>query len=152
MAKKADSFIPVNKNAVTRYRLTEFEFSPETYLKIKSATVARRLAFALNSRSETSFAGPAEISAIGLINAVYLTIVRVYTETVQPDLAERLEKSLNAALTTTEQEDLKKEFFTHIHKNCDKQIFMKNLKMQSSNFRFWGVGLLNPAIRSNLFD
>ena len=107
MAKKADSFIPVNKNAVTRYRLTEFEFSPETYLKIKSATVARKLAFALNSRSETSFAGPAEISAIGLINAVYLTVVRVYTETVQPDLAERLEKSLNAALTTTEQEDLK---------------------------------------------
>ena len=50
MAKKADSFIPVNKNAVTRYRLTEFEFSPETYLKIKSATVARKLAFALNSR------------------------------------------------------------------------------------------------------
>ena len=28
-------------------------------------------------------------------------------------------------------------------------IFMKNLKMQLSNFRFWGVGLPNPATQTN---
>lgn len=138
MAKKADSFIPVNKNAVTRYRLTEFEFSPETYLKIKSATVARKLAFALNSRSETSFAGPAEISAIGLINAVYLTVVRVYTETVQPDLAARLEKSLNAVLTKNERENLKKEFFTEFPEKREKfdlfeGFFVKSLIIDLNN-------------------
>ena len=138
MAKKADSFIPVNKNAVIRYRLTEFEFSPETYLKIKSATVARKLAFALNSRSETSFAGPAEISAIGLINAVYLTVVRVYTETVQPDLAARLEKSLNAVLTKNERENLKKEFFSEFPEKREKfdlfeGFFVKSLIIDLNN-------------------
>lgn len=151
MAKKTVPFIPANRTAVGRYRLESFELSPETYINIKSATVSRQIAFALNSRSEKSFAGPAEISAVALINAVFLSIIRQYAKTVQPDLAFRLEKSLNEALSEDERKDLKKEFFSRFpekRENFDffEGFFVKSLIIDINNE--------NPALLKykTLFD
>lgn len=112
MSKKSVPFIPANQVAVTRYQLENFDLSPETYLNIKSATTSRQIAFALNSHSEKSFAGPAEISAVALINAICFSLIRQYAEKIQPDLARRLESSLNESLTEEEQALLKREFFS----------------------------------------
>lgn len=46
----------------------------------------------------------------------------------------------------------KKLFFTHIHKNCDKQIFMKKPKNANSNFLGFGVwGCKTLPYGTNLF-
>ena len=138
MAKKIVPFIPANQTAVRKYHLENFDLSPETYINIKSATVSRQVAFALNSHSEKSFAGPAEISAIGLINAIYLSIIRLYASDIQPDLALRLEKSLNEALTEEERISLKREFYSRFPEKREKfdlfeGFFVKSLIIDLSN-------------------
>lgn len=138
MAIKTNPFIPVNSKAIHSFQLNEFEISPESYLLVKSGTVSRRLSYSLNQKSEKSFASPAELSAIALINAIYMAIIKYYAKNVEPTFSQKITENFNQTLTVEEQSLLKKEFFSEFpEKRSDfdffEGFFIKSLIIDISN-------------------